>query len=334
MAQQGTARTVDGPNAEIERLRHALDEQVHLLQQVIDSLPAPVFFEDCSGHLSNCNRALLDLVGLTRAEILGKTLGDVLPAGLATGDPADDITLLRSPGARVFELEWATRGGGRRDIAVSKETYLDPEGRVAGVIGIMTDVTDVRRANAQSERLKAELGSTRSKLAAITTSDALTGLGNRRQLDDVLDHEWRRASRSGAPISFLMIDIDDFHVFNDTYGHMAGDECLVAVADALSACQRRPGDTLIRYSGEQFLAVLPGAGDEGALVVAEAMRDAVRALDIPDRESPRRMLTASVGVAVAENGRYPDPGSAVAAADAAVCRAKRQGCDRVVVADC
>ena len=64
------------------------------------------------------------------------------------------------------------------------------------------------------------------------------------------------------------------------------------------------------------------------------MRDAVRELDIPDRESPRRMLTASVGVAVAENGRYPDPGSAVAAADAAVCRAKRQGCDRVVVADC
>jgi diguanylate cyclase (GGDEF)-like protein/PAS domain S-box-containing protein len=296
-------------------------------------VPAPVFFEDCSGHLHGCNRAFLDLLGVTREEILGKTLVEVLPAGQATDDRAADVTLLRSPGARVYELELTTRGR-RRDISVSKATYLDAEGRVAGVIGAMRDITDVRSANAQSERLKAELGSTRSKLAAITTSDTLTGLGNRRQLEDVLDHEWRRASRSGAPITFLMIDIDDFHVFNDTYGHMAGDECLVAVADALRSCQRRPGDTLIRYSGEQFLAVLPGASDDGALVVAEAMRDAVRALDIPDRESPRRMLTASVGVAVADNGRYADPGSAVAAADAAVCRAKRQGCDRVVVAEC
>jgi diguanylate cyclase (GGDEF)-like protein/PAS domain S-box-containing protein len=334
MAQQGTARPVDGLHAEVERLQRALDEQIHFLQEVVDSVPAPVFFEDCSGHLHNCNRALLDLLGVTRGEILGRTLSDVLPAGQVMNDRADDVTLLRSPGARVYELELTTRGGGRRDVAVSKATYLDAEGRVAGVIGVMTDVTDMRRANAQSERLRAELGSTRTKLAAITTSDALTGLGNRRQLEDVIDHEWRRASRSGAPIAFLMIDIDDFHVFNDTYGHMAGDECLVAVADALSVCQRRPGDTLIRYSGEQFLAVLPGASDDGALVVAEAMRDAVRALDIPDRESPRRMLTASVGVAVAENGRYPDPGSAVAAADAAVCRAKRLGCDRVVVADC
>ena len=189
----------------------------------------------------------------------------MLPVGQAAGERADDVTLLRSPGARVYEMELTARGGGRRDFAVAKATYLDSEGRVAGVIGVMTDVTEVRRANAQSERLKAELGSTRSKLAAVTTSDALTGLGNRRQLDDVLDHEWRRASRSGAPIAFLMIDIDEFHVFNDTYGHMAGDECLVAVAEALRSCQRRPGDTLIRYSGEQFLAVLPGASDDGAL---------------------------------------------------------------------
>jgi diguanylate cyclase (GGDEF)-like protein len=229
-------------------------------------------------------------------------------------------------------MELPGRGGRRRAVAVHHATYVDADGRVAGAIGFMTDVTDVRRANAQSERLKAELGTTRKKLAAVSPSDALTGLGNRRQLDEVLDHEWRRASRSGAPIAFLMIDIDEFSVFNDTYGHIAGDECLIAVADALRACQRRPGDTLIRYSGEQFLAVLPGASDDGALVVAEAMRDAVRALDIPDRESPRRMLTVSVGVAVAENDRYPDAGSAVAAADAAVCRAKRQGCDRVVMA--
>jgi diguanylate cyclase (GGDEF)-like protein/PAS domain S-box-containing protein len=332
MAQQGTARKHVERPTEIERLRHALDEQTHFLQEVVDAVPAPVFFEDCSGHFRGCNKAFLGLFGVRREEITGMGLNDLASDGDDAAARARDVELLRRPGARSYEIALTGSDGRRREVTVDKTTYLDADGRVAGFIGVIADVTAVRRSAAQTERLKSELGDAREQLAALSTSDTLTGLGNHRGLDETLDHEWRRAGRSGAPIAFLMIDIDEFSVFNDTYGRIAGDECLVTIADALRGCTRRPGDSLGRYSGEQFLAVLPGTGEEGAHAVAESMREAVLGLDIPDRESPRRMVTVSVGVAVADNGRYPDPWSAVAAADAAVCRAKRFGCDRVVVA--
>jgi diguanylate cyclase (GGDEF)-like protein/PAS domain S-box-containing protein len=332
MVQQGTARRHDGRQTEVEGLQHALDEQIHFLQEVVDAVPAPLFFEDCSSHFRGCNKAFLDLFGVSREQIAGMGLADLASDGDDASARARDVELLRQPGARTYEIAVTGGDGRRHEVTVNKQTYLDADGRVGGFIGVITDVTDARRSAAQTERLRSELGDVREQLAALSTSDTLTGLGNHRGLDETLDHEWRRASRSGAPIGFLMIDIDEFSVFNDTYGHIAGDECLVTIADALRGSMRRPGDSLSRYSGEQFLAVLPGTGEEGAQAVAESMREAVLGLDIPDRESSRLMVTVSVGVAVAEHGRYPDPWSAVAAADAAVCRAKRLGCDRVVVA--
>jgi diguanylate cyclase (GGDEF)-like protein/PAS domain S-box-containing protein len=331
MSQQGTALKRGERRTEIERLQRALDEQVHFLQEVVDVVPVPVFFEDPSGHLRGCNKAFLELFAASREEIAGKALSDLARERGDAAAQARDADVVRRLGARAGEMTFKGGDGRRHVVTVDRTTHLDAGGSTDGFIGVISDVTAVRRSAAQTERLRSELGDAREQLAAVSTSDTLTGLGNHRGLDETLDHEWRRAGRSGAPIAFLMVDIDEFSVFNDTYGHIAGDECLVAIADALRGCMRRPGDSLGRYSGEQFLAVLPGTGEEGAQAVAESMREAVTGLDIPDRESPRRMVTISVGVAVAERGRYSDPWSAVAAADAAVCRAKRLGCDRVVV---
>ncbi|WP_187371467.1 GGDEF domain-containing protein [Methylobacterium oryzihabitans] len=172
-----------------------------------------------------------------------------------------------------------------------------------------------------------------ARLQAMATTDGLTGLANRRSLDAALEREWRRAARSGAPVSLLLVDIDHFKAFNDAYGHPEGDACLAAVAGALAGAVRRGGDLAARYGGEEFALLLPGATAEEARRVAEAAREAVARLDRPHAHGPASgRVSVSVGVAAALPGPASAPALLVAAADAALYRAKREGRDRVALA--
>lgn len=133
------------------------------------------------------------------------------------------------------------------------------------------------------------------RLAAV---DGLTGIANRRAFDAALDHEWRRACRSKAPLSLLMIDVDHFKLFNDHYGHQAGDDCLRSVASALASASRRPGEVVARYGGEEFAIVLPACDQDTARRFAEKLRSAVAALHIPHAASETAPdVTISIGVA-------------------------------------
>src|SRR5690606_9547855 len=123
------------------------------------------------------------------------------------------------------------------------------------------------------------------ELARLSQIDGLTGVANRRHLDEALSLEYRRAQRSGAPLSFLMFDIDQFKRYNDHYGHQAGDEWLKRVASVLSETASRPGDLVARYGGEEFVAILPNTDLAGARHLGEAVVAAVRALQIPHAAS-------------------------------------------------
>lgn len=136
------------------------------------------------------------------------------------------------------------------------------------------------------------------ELRRLATIDGLTGIANRRAFDAALDHEWQRACRSKSPISLLMIDIDHFKKYNDFYGHQAGDDCLRAVAAALAATPRLPGELVARYGGEEFAVILPACDPETASRLAEQLRQAVADLHIPHAASETAPeLTISVGVA-------------------------------------
>jgi diguanylate cyclase (GGDEF)-like protein len=170
-------------------------------------------------------------------------------------------------------------------------------------------------------------------LRRLSSQDGLTGIANRRQFDEVLDLEWRRAYRAETPISLLMIDIDHFKAFNDAHGHQRGDDYLKAVAAALRDGLNRPGDLVARYGGEEFVVVLPGTDEEGANACSERLRSSVSVIEIPhDRPSAPLSATVSIGVATA----YPREGSSsatlVAAADEALYRAKSEGRNRVRIA--
>lgn len=159
--------------------------------------------------------------------------------------------------------------------------------------------------------------------------DPLTSIPNRRRFDEVLAAEWRRAGRSRTRISLLMLDVDCFKAFNDTYGHQAGDDCLRRVAAALSDHLPRAGDAVARYGGEEFAVLLPGTDAAGAYLLAERLRQQVERLGIPHRASGvAPHVTVSCGVATRRPQGDEHPGTLVAAADAALYAAKGRGRNR------
>ena len=162
--------------------------------------------------------------------------------------------------------------------------------------------------------------------------DGLTGIHNRRYFDEQLEKEVGRNIRENRPVSVIMMDIDHFKEFNDHYGHGAGDQCLKKVARALTDTLSRPGDTLCRYGGEEFVALLPGSDDDGAGVVAERLREAVEALSVAHEYSGvSNVVTLSLGIACKEpTGEEKSTAeSLLKLADEALYSAKRAGRNRV-----
>lgn len=182
---------------------------------------------------------------------------------------------------------------------------------------------DLERQVAERTR---ELTEANCELQRLSLSDALTCIGNRRYLDEFLEREWRRALREQRQLSVVMLDIDYFKLFNDTYGHVAGDDCLRRVAGILTATIRRTTDFVSRYGGEEFVVVLPATSEQGALTVAEKIRRAVETLAIPHEKSPLAgVVTVSIGVAAIVPMRDSDVGLLLTAADRALYQAKTAG---------
>jgi diguanylate cyclase (GGDEF)-like protein/PAS domain S-box-containing protein len=167
------------------------------------------------------------------------------------------------------------------------------------------------------------------KLAALSLTDGLTGLANRRAFDEALQHEWRRTLREGSQTSLLLLDLDHFKRFNDQYGHQVGDDCLRAVSAAVKATVRTT-DMAARYGGEEIAVILPSSDSSGAIAIAEKIRGAIEALKISHEGNPGGggWVTASVGVATAlarYGGTMRMPESLLLAADNALYKAKHQG---------
>jgi len=180
-------------------------------------------------------------------------------------------------------------------------------------------------------RNQIELKRQRDLLARLSHLDGLTEIANRRSLNEALEREWRRGSRSQKPISLLMIDIDYFKMYNDSCGHLAGDDCLRLVAQGLKGALGRAADFIGRYGGEEFLAILPETDESGALVVATLMQKHISGVDIPHPTSPLGgRITLSIGIATATGKREQNCECLLNAADKALYQAKQEGRNRIV----
>ncbi len=183
---------------------------------------------------------------------------------------------------------------------------------------------------AELDLINDQLRLANQRLTVLAQTDGLLGVANRSHFDLVLLSEWQRAIRSEYPVALLLIDVDHFKEFNDTYGHLAGDDCLKAVAAVISACVRRPTDLAARFGGDELAVLLIDTDLNGASNIAQGICEAIYALQISHASSAHRFVTVSIGVAAI----VPIPGNKaarmLAAADEALYRAKNGGRNRFV----
>lgn len=196
------------------------------------------------------------------------------------------------------------------------------EGHYLGRVWFFRDITDRRLA-------EQKLQDAYNTVEVLAGMDSLTGLANRRRFDECFDAEWRRAMRDGSPLSMLLIDVDLFKLYNDTYGHLAGDSCLKEIAQSALEVIRRPGDLVARFGGEEFAIVLPGTQNDGAMQLANGICEALRRRKLPHGASPHRIATISIGCATTMPTIGQLAVTLMEIADEALYRAKRSGRNQV-----
>jgi len=202
---------------------------------------------------------------------------------------------------------------------------IELRARVRSVLKLKQE-TDQRKAREQ------ELFEANQKLERLSFQDGLTQIPNRRYFDEFLKKEWFRAMRQKRQVALSMIDIDFFKLYNDSYGHQSGDECLKKVANVLSDTLRRSADLVARYGGEEFVALLPDIDEASALKVSESMRSRVAGLGIVHKASEcSDVVTISGGLAVMIPQKNTPPELLIEAADRALYRAKHKGRNRICV---
>lgn len=196
---------------------------------------------------------------------------------------------------------------------------------LALVIGIVVLGREVRN--------KTRLRKHRDQLAKLSTTDALTGIANRRHFDEFFELAWHQTARSNLPLSLIIIDVDHFKLYNDEYGHAMGDDCLAAIAGAMDKVMVRTTDLAARIGGEEFACVLPDTDKDGAFTVADSIRKTIAALNIEHSKSTTAShVTVSIGAITCVPARHGDPAHLFKTADSLLYKAKEQGRNRVVAA--
>ena len=194
-----------------------------------------------------------------------------------------------------------------------------------------SEISLLRELNTQLA-IAIKQGLLHKQLSELALLDSLTRAYNRRSFDRQLKREWGRLRRIACPLSLIMCDVDCFKIYNDVYGHQQGDQCLQQVAKAISSALKRPGDILARYGGEEFVIILPHTPQAGAFKVGEAIRKAIKKLEIPHHNSlVDSVVTVSLGVASTVPDAVDNPQLLIEAADLALYQAKKRGRNCVAV---
>jgi diguanylate cyclase (GGDEF)-like protein/PAS domain S-box-containing protein len=313
----------ESQRAEMIRVREegeaAVRQSERELRLVTDHLPTLLSYIDTSGRFLRVNRTYEAWLGVPAADILGRQVHEVLGRAYWERTLHAIDAVLRGETA-VFETAHPTIHG-ERQTHVTYAPDIDDAGRVRGIACMVLDIEEQRKAE-EATRERERLEQANKHLFELANTDELTGLNNRRAFEEHLRVEYERARHVGSPLSLLMIDVDNFKLRNDTWGHGSGDEVLRTLGGLLSAAVRTP-DVTARYGGEEFATLLPGSSLPQAVVIAERIRRAVLKENWKDSA-----VTLSIGVATVTSSTGGIE-TLVREADEALYEAKRLGKNRV-----
>jgi len=307
---------------ERECAEEALRESEAKYRTLAENIPQKVFVKGRDLRYVSMNENYARDLGIRPAEAVGKVDYDFFPKELADKYRADDRGIMET--GRTDELdEKYIQGGKEVWVHTVKTPVRDRTGEIVGVSGIFWDITERKRAEQAVEEAN-------RRLEELATTDALTGLANRRKFLEVLETEFRRSRRYGGRLTLAMVDVDHFKVFNDTYGHAFGDRVLVEVAKHLGA-EARQTDVVARLGGDEFVILMPETSVDKAAQAAERIRKTISKDPISDgtRSVP---ATISVGIATVEASQVATPEIPLKQADNAMYAAKEAGRNCVRVA--
>ena len=293
--------------------------------QIFNTVTDAIWVIDRKFKILRINRALSHLIGQKESEVIGKKCSDVLRGPICNYAKCPMKTVIKTRKSLELDVNIKTACGKDTPFMLTVTPFFGFEGKPIGILSIFKDITE-------RKQIEQDLQAANKELKRLTVIDGLTQIANRRHFDNTISLEWKRLSREKEDLSLILCDVDYFKLYNDTYGHQMGDECLKDIAHCLKDAAKRPSDLAARYGGEEFAVILPNTDPEGATIVAEKIRQKIEKLKINHKTSTiHPYVTLSLGVA---SVKLPKKGASAAdllsLADNALYEAKGNGRNRCV----
>ncbi len=301
--------------------KESLKLQEEYLKDIFGFAPIGIYRVNMEGRILTANAEYAWMLGYESAEAIADQITDFAMQTFYDQEKAEEFMSGVFESGSVIRFRCRLK---RKDnsfvwaLCYAKATH-DDSGRMNGFNGFSIDISETIRA-------EMELKKANERLKMLSVIDGLTQIPNRRKFDEYLGSEWKRHYRDKDQMSVILCDIDFFKLYNDSYGHQAGDDCLQKVAQAIHSCANRASDLVARYGGEEFAVILPGTDPDGAMVVAEEVRTCVQNLLIThEKSNVCDHVTLSLGVATLVPNKDNSAEQLVLLADEALYEAKENG---------
>jgi diguanylate cyclase (GGDEF)-like protein/PAS domain S-box-containing protein len=280
-----------------DSLAKSLVENNQFLKLLLDTIPCPVFYKDKDGIYQHCNDAFSKMIlGIPKEMIIGKSLFDIpenIPHELAKIYKEKDDELFKNPGTQNYKNEVLCSDKITRVFNFYKSVLIDDKGESIGLVGVMLDISELKQK-------KAKLEERNKTLEELSSRDPLTGIYNRRKFDKKFTQMLKIAKRYDYILNFSMIDIDNFKLYNDTFGHQKGDEALKIVSRTIGKKLLRPDDFHFRLGGEEFGVLFFSNDTNSSKNIIENIRSDIENLNIK-HVSALKKITISAGLIMIKN---------------------------------
>lgn len=303
-----------------------------IYKHIIDNMHDGVLTVDCKGQISSINPAGEKILEMNQTDIVGKKYVEIF-LGYPQNDDFNQTILdavYESSNSHHKIVDFYT-GTNLKSLFLTTsflKAHIENEIETIGIVAVFSDITELQELKDASIAME-KIKSLNTQLERLSYLDALTNIPNRRFFDESLSREWKRAVRNQEPLSLIIIDVDYFKEFNDTFGHQQADQCLIQIAAVLSQSIKRASDFAARYGGDEFAVILPKTHLEAAHQIAQKMQHGVIDLHITHPGSPNGLATITLGVACINPTTENSPETLFTAADQALYRAKKAGRNKI-----